>query len=155
MIKDQNITSSSIADFFLSKSPLTPKKVQKLVYYAYAWFIAINNQDINNIDNVLFDEIPEAWIHGPVFPSLYQRFKEYGWHEIPRLKNDVKFENKDIESFLNIIWTKFGKFSADSLEFMTHQESPWQKARNNIVSFSPSAQKIQLRDIFTCYNGKI
>lgn len=155
MIKDQEITSSTIADFFLTKEALTPKKVQKLVYYAYAWFIALNNQDADNIENVLFDEAPEAWMHGPVFPSLYQRFKEYGWHEIPRQKDNIKFENEDIESFLNIIWEKFGKFSADDLEFMTHQETPWRNARKDIVDFAPSAQKIQLKDIFTCYNEKL
>ena len=152
MIKDQEITSSTIADFFLTKEALTPKKVQKLVYYAYAWFIALNNQDVDDIENVLFDEVPEAWMHGPVFPSLYQRFKEYGWHEIPKQKRTIKFENGDIESFLNTIWGKFGKFSADDLEFMTHQESPWKNARKNIVDFMPSAQKIQLKDIFTYYN---
>lgn len=155
MIKDKEITSSTIADFFLTKESLTPKKVQKLVYYAYAWFIALNNQDAENIENVFFDEVPEAWMHGPVFPSLYQRFKEYGWHEIPKRKDDIKFENEDIESFLNIIWKKFGKFSADDLEFMTHQETPWRNARKDIVDFAPSAQKIQLKDIFTCYNEKL
>lgn len=155
MIKDKEITSSTIADFFLTKESLTPKKVQKLVYYAYAWFIALNNQDAENIENVFFDEVPEAWMHGPVFPSLYQRFKEYGWHEIPKRKDDIKFENEDIESFLNIIWKKFGRFSADDLEFMTHQETPWRNARKDIVDFAPSAQKIQLKDIFTCYNEKL
>ena len=155
MIKDKEITSSTIADFFLTKESLTPKKVQKLVYYAYAWFIALNNQDAENIENVFFDEVPEAWMHGPVFHSLYQRVKEYGWHEIPKRKDDIKFENEDIESFLNIIWKKFGRFSADDLEFMTHQETPWRNARKDIVDFAPSAQKIQLKDIFTCYNEKL
>ena len=90
MIKDSEINSYNIADFFLTKSELTPKKVQKLVYYAYSWFIAINNQSANQIENILFDEIPEAWIHGPVFPSLYLRFKSFNWNEIPRNKENIK-----------------------------------------------------------------
>ena len=32
MIKDYEINSSIIADYFLTKSELTPKKIQKLVY---------------------------------------------------------------------------------------------------------------------------
>ena len=59
MIKDYEINSSIIADYFLTKSELTPKKIQKLVYYAYSWFIALNNQNENQIDNVLFNEVPD------------------------------------------------------------------------------------------------
>ena len=155
MIKDQEITSSTIADFFLTKESLTPKKVQKLVYYAYAWFIALNNQDANKIENILFDEAPEAWMHGPVFPELYQQYKEYGWHEIPKNKKKMKFENEDVEAFLNVIWKKFGKFSADELEFMTHQEDPWKNARQNTPKTAPSAKQIKNKDIFIYYNDKI
>ena len=68
MIKDKDITSLVIAKYFLTKKSLTPKKIQKLVYYAYSWFIALNNQSENQISNFLFNEEPEAWIHGPVFP---------------------------------------------------------------------------------------
>ena len=68
----EKITVFDIADFFLSKKSVTHKKVQKLVYYAYVWFIALYNQDEDNIENVLSKEQPEAWIHGPVFPTLYK-----------------------------------------------------------------------------------
>ena len=93
------------------------KKIQKLVYYAYSWFIAINNENADNIDNILFDEIPEAWLHGPVFPSLYSKFKSYNWQEVPKIDKKIEFENKDVMSFLNDIW--------DELEYMTHQELPF------------------------------
>ena len=153
MIKDKEINSLTIANFFLTKSELTPKKIQKLVYYAYSWFIAINNEDENHLDNILFDEIPEAWIHGPVFPSLYAQFKSYNWNEVPKMEKPIEFENDDIMSFLNDIWSKFGSYSADELEYMTHQESPWLNARKNIVSNERSNQQISLKDIFNYYNG--
>ena len=99
MIKDYKIDSEIIADFFLSKSALTQKKIQKLVYYAYSWFIAINNENADNIDNILFDEIPEAWLHGPVFPSLYSKIKSYNWQEVPKIDKKIEFENKDVMIF--------------------------------------------------------
>ena len=99
-----------IADFFLSKDSLTPKKLQKLVYYAYAWFIALNNENEDEITNVLFNEQPEAWIHGPVFPSLYDRYKGYNWNEIEKKEIDSSKLNKDLKAFLNDAWMKFGKF---------------------------------------------
>lgn len=144
-----------IADFFLSKDSLTPKKLQKLVYYAYAWFIALNNENEDEITNVLFNEQPEAWIHGPVFPSLYDRYKGYNWNEIEKKEIDSSKLNKDLKAFLNDAWMKFGKFSADELEYMTHQEGPWARARNNIAHTMRSNEKISNRDIFIYYNGLI
>lgn len=149
------ISIFDIADFFLSKDNLTQKKLQKLVYYAYAWFIALNNEDADEITNVLFDEQPEAWIHGPVFPSLYDKYKGYNWNEIEKKENDGLKLNKDLKAFLNDVWIKFGKFSADELEYMTHQEEPWVKARKNIDDTMRSNKKISNKDIFIYYNGLI
>ena len=142
-----------IADFFLNKDSLTPKKLQKLVYYAYAWFIALNNENENEITNILFNEQPEAWIHGPVFPSLYNKYKKYNWNEIEKKEIHSSKLNKDLKAFLNDVWIKFGKFSADELEYMTHQEEPWEKARNNIAHTIRSNEKISNKDIFIYYNG--
>ena len=149
-----NITIFDIANFFLSKKALTHKKLQKLVYYAYAWFIALNNENKNDIQNILFDEQPEAWLHGPVFPSLYNEYKYSSWNEIKKVDN-VILENEDLESFLNDVWNKFGEYSADQLEYMTHQETPWKNARKNVKNGEPSNNKILLEDIFVYYNGLI
>ena len=156
-ISDTDITSLAIADFFLTKQRLTPKKLQKLTYYAYAWFIALHNQGQEDISNSLFLEEPEAWLHGPVFPSLYQKYKEYGWHEIPK-KNlffGTKFDNPDVMDVLEQVWRRYGKYSADELEFMTHQESPWKNARRGTDEFSSSRNKISKKDIFIYYNSLI
>ena len=151
MIKDKDISSLTVANFFLTKKELTPKKIQKLVYYAYSWFIALNNEDENHIDNILFNEIPEAWLHGPVFPTLYHHFKSYNWNEVPKINEEIHFENDDLQSFLNDIWEQFGIYSADELEYMTHQETPWINARNKSLA-DTGHNKIDLKDIFNYYN---
>lgn len=150
----EEITAITISKFFLSKRCLTPKKIQKLVYYAYAWFIALNNQSADEIDNILFNEQPQAWIHGPVFPSLYTTYKEFNWNEVP-MEACPEIHNDDLVSFLNDVWNTFGKYSADQLEYMTHQELPWIKARNNVSGDEPSNNVISNRDIFTFYNSLI
>lgn len=149
-----NVNAIEISKFFLSKRCLTPKKIQKLVYYAYAWFIALNNQSADNIENILFEEQPEAWIHGPVFPSLYQEYKSYNWNEVPQA-SEPEISNDDLKSFLNDVWNTFGKFSADQLEYMTHQELPWINARNNVNNMEPSNNIISQKDIFIYYNSLI
>lgn len=147
----EKITSKKVAEYFLSKEKLSPKKIQKLVYYAYAWFIVLNNQDPDHIQNVLFAEEPEAWLHGPVFPSLYNEYKEYGWNSVPKHKK-VEFEDKELPKFLDKIWKVFGKYSADDLEYMTHQEDPWKKAREGASPVEYSRNKISKKEIFIYYN---
>lgn len=152
MINDNEINSLTIANYFLTRSALTPKKIQKLVYYAYSWFIALNNENANEITNILFDERPEAWLHGPVFPNLYNHFRDFNWHEVPRIEREMVFANNDINNFLDNIWNVFGELSADELEYMTHQETPWINARSNVNSNEPSNNLISLVDIFNFYN---
>ena len=148
----EKITPRKVAEYFLSKSELSPKKIQKLVYYAYAWFITLNNQDPGHIQNVLFSESPEAWLHGPVFPSLYNEYKKYGWNEVPKHKGNVKFGDSNITAFLDKIWEVFGGYSADDLEYMTHQEDPWRNARKGASPVEYSNNKISTKDIFVYYN---
>ena len=148
------LTVFDIANFFLSKDNLSQKKLQKLVYYAYAWFIALYNENPDEINAVLFEEEPEAWIHGPVFPSLYEKYKGYNWQEIPRGSFDKKISS-DLEAFLEDIWDKFGGFSADSLEYMTHHEEPWINARKDRSVSDRSNEKLSKRDIFLYYNRLI
>lgn len=152
MIKNNEITAEIIADYFLTKETMTPKKLQKIVFYAYAWFIALFNEEENNITNILFDEVPEAWIHGPVFPKLYDKYRDYGWSEIPKLDKSIKFESNQLNEFLETIWYVFGQYSANNLESMTHQEDPWINARERCTLENPEDNKISIKDIFVFYN---
>ena len=53
--------------------PLTNMKLQKLLYYCYAWFLV----DKNN-EEQLFDEEIQAWQYGPVIPLVYDVYKIHG-----------------------------------------------------------------------------
>lgn len=150
--EDTKIVPLDVARYFLSKSSLSPKKIQKLVYYAYAWFIALNNQNADQIENILFDEQPEAWLHGPVFPTLYTEYRSHGWNEVSRIRRSDSKLDKEVKQFLDEIWRVFGGFTADQLEYMTHQETPWRNARNGVPLTASSNNKISNKDIFIYYN---
>ena len=68
-----------LAHAFLSIESMTHKKLQKLCYYAKAWYLAI-------YDSNLIEEQFEAWVHGAVQPRLYQEYKAYG-DELERLNH--------------------------------------------------------------------
>jgi uncharacterized phage-associated protein len=46
-------------------------KLQKLVYYAYGWWLLYHSEPI-------MTEPPEVWRHGPVFSSMYHALKHHG-----------------------------------------------------------------------------
>ncbi len=72
-----------VANYFLSLvnedqgEGITNMKMQKLVYYAQGFSLAMLNKP-------LFEEPIEAWQYGPVVPTLYHAFKKYGNVPLPQ-----------------------------------------------------------------------
>ncbi|SFE88703.1 Panacea domain-containing protein, partial [Peptostreptococcus sp. D1] len=65
-------TLFEVAKNFLDREPsMSLKKLQKLCWYAYSWFIALNNEPDEENLALLFNNRAEAWVHGPVFRDLY------------------------------------------------------------------------------------
>lgn len=139
------LNATIIGQYFLSKNiELTDIQIQKLVYYAYSWFMVKNN------GTKIFEERPQAWIHGPVFRTLFDSMKDY-----KKFLNDKGYEEieNNIKEFLNIIYDIYGKFSGNELEKMTHSEMPWIKARNGLRPYEFSQNVILDEDIIKCYGG--
>lgn len=150
-------TIESIAKWFLAQSAMSHKKLQKLCYYAYAWYIVFANDveaveshlsDINTLSSSKF----QAWIHGPVNPLLYQKYKKYGWTDIPQEIVSLSF-CQQITDLLEQVWDAYGKFSADELEAISHSESPWQNARRNLEPSESCANVIDDYDILRYYSA--
>ncbi len=103
---------------------MTNLKLQKILYYAQGWFLALKNKP-------LFNNKIEAWIHGPVVPDVYHRFKEYKFNPI---SEEIKKPtvSHEVEEHLKEIMAVFGGCGAYELELMTHREEPWIKARKGL-----------------------
>ncbi|CAK0744041.1 putative prophage protein [uncultured Gammaproteobacteria bacterium] len=121
-------TARNVANHFLSIAAadedgegLTHLKLQKLLYYAQGFHLAIFGQR-------LFPDGIEAWEHGPVVQSAWVTFRQYGGSPIPPpidLSIDVlSTEQRDL---LNDVWNTYGQFSAWKLRNMTHEEPPWKE----------------------------
>ena len=93
-------------------------KLQKLVYYAQGFYLAI-------FDTPLFEEEIEAWAHGPVVPELYHEYKTSGKNSID-VELTVKLPfTEDEYNLIDEVYSVFGQFSAWKLRNLTHEESPW------------------------------
>ena len=141
--------AKAIANYFLQRAedhpetPLSPMKLQKLVYYAHGWWLALTDQPLIN-------EQVEAWKFGPVIPSLYRAFRRYGnapitdyarssvdrgsvagdgfyepeW-SIPAI-DDRPEDAARVRQVLDRIWEIYGKYTAIQLSNATHQPgTPW------------------------------
>lgn len=102
---------------------LTNLKLQKLLYYVQGYHLAI-------FDEPLFDEKIEAWMYGPVVPSVYEFFKSSGSNGLTSssIVDVAAFSNQDSLDLVFQIYNMFKSFSAIGLMEKTHQEDPWVRA---------------------------
>ena len=137
-----------VARFFLSKESMSHKKLQKLCYYAQAWFLA-------NYGKPLVPNRFEAWVHGPVSPDLYSRYRGWGWEKIPMNLQAIDFNESSSGNFLEQVYDTYGNYDADDLERITHAEMPWQKARAGCSTGAYSRNPISLSDMRNYYGERI
>lgn len=141
----------NIVEWFLHNMPMTHKKLQKLLYFSYGFYLAQNNNDVNNLENFLFVNNFEAWVHGPVDPTIYNIFKNNGVNLL-YMENTTTFKfDEKIMNALNITMEKYGKMNADELEYESHIQLPWKNARNGIAETDISNSKLQDEDIYLTF----
>lgn len=133
------VTTNEVADWFIRIAhelgdPITNLKLQKLVYYAQAWYLALNGER-------LIPDAFEAWVHGPVVPALYERFSAYRWNPI---SEDVPVPclPKEVEDHLREVDEVYGGLLNWDLERQVHAEFPWLAAREGLDPHEPSTNVI-------------
>ena len=103
--------------------PMTPLRLQKLLYYAEGWSLIERNES-------LFRERIEAWTNGPVVREVWQLFQGY----TPISPDEGSDENltDDERAFIRGVWKAYKEHSGVSLTNMTHDEAPWKDAREGL-----------------------
>lgn len=135
-----------LANAFLTIESMSHKKLQKLCYYAKAWYLAIN-------DTNLVSEPFEAWVHGAVQPRLYQKYRAYGFQPIPMYAEAVDNLPEEFLDFSREIFNAYGDLSGDDLEKLNHREMPWRNARKGLNPWQNSNAVISEEDMKTYYRG--
>jgi uncharacterized phage-associated protein len=124
----------SVAIYFLKLGrqdniSISPMKLQKLIYFAHGWCLAIKGEP-------LIQESVEAWKFGPVIDSIYYEFREFGSKPITiqSIPFDCDFDDLKKDKFavklVKKIWEVYKGYSAFTLSKMTHLPgTPWREAR--------------------------
>ncbi|MDR1921108.1 MAG: DUF4065 domain-containing protein [Candidatus Adiutrix sp.] len=127
-----------VADYFIAKNDpregdrMTNLRLQKLVYYAQGFCLALLNRP-------LFNEPIEAWRHGPVCEALYHKYKSFGSEPLDTiyktkreaaqaLKSALKPFAKDEIEVLDEVFEVYGQYTASRLRQLSHDTPPWQQA---------------------------
>lgn len=129
--------AKSIGNYFLhladiKQIPISPIKLQKLVYYANGWHAGYAGTP-------LIDESIKAMPFGPIIPSLFQEFKSFGSSPINRmgmslnaqateLVPESKPEDPAVLAFLRNIWNAYASLPDRALsDMITAPGGPWQQ----------------------------
>lgn len=106
-------------------------KLQKMLYYQQGFHLAM-------FGTPLFDEDMEAWMYGPVVPSVYNHYKSHGRSGIQAEDDrDMAFADPKEAALFAEVCQVYGKYSAFGLMNMTHNESPWKDTKTgegNVIS---------------------
>jgi len=124
-------SNSLLKKSFLQNKPITPLKLQKLLFFLHKKYLQLTNKP-------LFEESFEAWQYGPVLPSIYNVFQPYksnGIDDFYREGNTtyvVDSTNDEFYTALEFVWSKYSNFKPFELVNLTHLKgSAWDKSYNN------------------------
>lgn len=112
------MTKFELSKYIISKynGTVSPMKLQKLLYYAYAWQLVAGEK--------YFNAQFQAWPYGPVEPDVYHEYKNYGSKAISLdSKNHATINN----AVLDFILDSYSVYSPIELSKTTHVEEPWKK----------------------------
>lgn len=119
-------TVHDVAAYILGKQgAMTAMKLQKLVFYSYAWHLVWEERP-------LFEEPIEAWANGPVVPNLYYEYQGHFQVTAATKGNPAALDHGEVES-VDIVLANYGDLTALQLSELTHSEAPWLEAREGLA----------------------
>lgn len=120
---------------------ITPLSLQKALYYSQGFYFAF-------MGSFLFSEDCEAWVRGPVYRDIYNRYSTYRFDPIE--KNDV-FDvtvlSDSEKAIIDSVIKNFCCYSGRVLERFTHAEAPWLHTRGNLATAENSSLTIHKEEI--------
>ena len=120
-----------IAEAMLTFDSISRPKLQKLCYYAYAWYITFFGER-------LFSQLFMAAEQGPLCLELEEKYQRFKQEPIPQLDKKLAdiISNEQLREFLIAVYDAHGELTDEQLETMVCMEDPWINARNREAELS-------------------
>lgn len=141
-----------ISYLFEKLEEVTPLMLQKLLYFNQGESYALYNRS-------MFSENCYAWVHGLVYPDVYNLFRDFKYNPIEDARFAIFEGSKDQLTkeecmVIDLVVDTFGEYSGKILEKITHAENPWKFARLGYDNDIPSNELITKESIQIYYNKK-
>lgn len=129
-------TQDKIVNYLISKfGSLTPLKLQKGLYFLYAYYGALYNnkkadgelEEDFNMPKELFPAKFEAWTYGPVIREVYQKYNEGEYNEV-QFEEDIDSKYPEAIAFINDMFTQINSLSDFTLVDRSHEDDSWKNA---------------------------
>lgn len=140
-----------IAYVFKQLEEVTPLMLQKLLYFIQGIYFALYGKP-------MFSEDCRAWIHGPVYPEVYDLFRDFKYNPIEDarfalLEGTEEALTDEEKKVIDLVVNTFGMYGAKVLEKITHNEEPWREARRGYGDSIPSSELLQKERIKRYYTA--
>lgn len=138
-----------IAYVFEKLEEITPLMLQKLLYFIQGVYSAL-------YEKPLFEKDCRAWVHGPVYPEVYELFRDFKYNPI----DDARFAllegtadalTGEEKGMIDLVVNTFGMYGGKVLERITHNEEPWKEARKGYGDSIPSNELLPKDRIMSYY----
>lgn len=138
-----------IAYVFEKLEEVAPLMLQKLLYFIQGVYSALYGKPI-------FEEDCRAWVHGPVYPEVYELFRDFKYNPI----DDARFAllegtadalTEEERNVIDLVVNTFGMYGGKVLERITHNEDPWKEARKGYGDSIPSSELLPKERIMKYY----
>lgn len=141
-----------ISSVFAKLDEVTPLMLQKLLYFIQGVSFALNQKP-------MFYENCQAWVHGPVYPEVYDIFRDFQYNPIEDARFAIFAGTKDAlteeeRRVIDLVVNTFGAYSGKVLEKITHNETPWVHARVGYGDSIASSEPIPMDSIKDYYVKK-
>ena len=116
-----------ICKFNRENKKITQLKLQKLLYFIEAYYMANYDKD------KLYNEEFNAWTYGPLCQKVYLKYKNFTNNPIYEDSCDnLPNLGEEIMNSIEKVCSTFGKLSVYDLVTLTHmKDSPWDKTEKN------------------------
>ncbi|TAG53904.1 MAG: DUF4065 domain-containing protein [Oscillatoriales cyanobacterium] len=154
----ETLSDREIANYFIWLASqfdveINAYKLQKLVYYAQAWHLAIYGTPLFNADF-------QAWVHGPVIPDLLEKYQsQFSWEPIVERIERPKL-SEEIGEFLEEVADAYLEYDDETLERMICGEMPcgempWLEARGDLPRDESCHGIISQESMKQYYSGRV
>ena len=144
--KDNESEINLVANYIIERMDCSPLSLEKILYYCQGFYLAFFGEK-------MFKDNCQAWVHGPVYPNIYLKYKNFSYNTIYEETEYYVEEiiDEDKKKVIDAVINGFKYYGSKYLEYLTHNESPWKDARIGLKDNENSRRVINVDNIKSCF----